>query len=55
MRMMHGNAPMHEDPEGDARLPEDNQNIRKNPLSDFAKAMARASNQELNGGSAQQV
>jgi hypothetical protein len=53
--MMHGNAPMHEDPEGDARLPEDNQNIRKNLLSEYAKAMARASNQELNGGSAQQV
>jgi hypothetical protein len=53
--MMHGNAPMHEDPEGDALLPEDNQKIRKNPLSEFAKAMARASNQELDGGKVQQV
>lgn len=52
---MHENAPMHEDPEGDARLPEDNQNIWKNPLSEFAKAMARVSNQEPDRESTQQV
>ena len=56
MRMMHGNAPMHEDPEGDSRLLEDNQRMRrKNPLSEFANAMARSSNTELDGGSTKRV